>query len=122
MLATCQLLGYGLIAVLALGTAERGDEAVVMALYDASAIAFVASNVGLALLTGATGLGLLFTGARIAGIGSVLVAIVAAGASLTYAAEGAFSPHGDLGFTALILQLLWTVAAAIALLRRSRTD
>lgn len=121
VVASCQLVSYGLIATLAHGTAVRGDDGVVMAFYDASALAFVTSNVGLCLVCLATGLAVL-TGSgrrRVLGGVSLVVGLAAAVGSLAFAMDGLMSPHGDLSFLGLLLQLVWTVAASVSLLRRS---
>lgn len=119
LLASCQLIGYGLIAVLALGTAERGDESTTMAVYDASAVAFVVSNAGLALTALATGLALLRGPARriVFGSISVLVGFAGVAGTSTFNTDGALSPHGDLSFVVLLTQLIWALAAAGWLLR-----
>ena len=120
VVAACQLVGYGLIATLALGTAERGDEAVVMAVYDASAVAFVVSYVGLALACLGTAAVLIrgASGHRVAGGISLLVGTTAVVGATAYAAEGALSPHGDLSFLVLLLQLLWSVTVSVSMLRQ----
>jgi hypothetical protein len=119
MLASCQLVGYGLIAVLALGTAERSNTSTLMAFYDASAVAFVVSSAGLALTGLATGCSLLQRPARQVGFGSISVLAGLAGVVGTsaLAAEGALSAHGDVSFLVLLIQLIWTLAAALWLLR-----
>jgi hypothetical protein len=119
VLAACQLVGYGLIATLALGTAERGDEAVVMAVYDASSVAFVVSYVGLALACLGTAAVLIRggSGRRLAGGISLLVGATALIGASAYHAEGALSPHGDLGFLVLLLQMLWSVTVSVSMLR-----
>lgn len=120
VLAACQLVGYALIATLALGTAGRGDEAVVMAVYDASAVAFVASYVGLALACLGTGV-VLVRGAhrrRVVGGMSLLVGTTATVGASAYAATGALSPHGDLSFLVLLLQLLWMATVSVSMLLR----
>lgn len=119
VLASCQLIGYGLIAVLALGTAERGDVSTTMAVYDASAVAFVVSNAGLALTALATGFALLRGPARriVFGSISVLVGLAGVAGSSAFDTDGALSPHGDLSFVALLTQLIWALAAAGWLLR-----
>jgi hypothetical protein len=118
VLAACQLVGYGLIATLALGTAGRGDEEVVMALYDASAVAFVVSYVGLALVGLGTATVLVRARGRlVVGGVSLVVGVAAAVGSSTYAAEGVLSPHGDLGFVILLFQMIWAVAVSVSLLR-----
>lgn len=120
MVAVCQLVGYGLIATLALGTAAAGDEDTVMAVYDASAVAFNLSYVGLALLCLATAVELLRGSDRRAVVGGVsaLVGLTAVVGASAYASDGALSPHGDLGFVVVLLQLVWTVTASVSLLRR----
>jgi hypothetical protein len=118
LLVTCQLAGYALIATLAYGTAQRGDEAVVMALYDLSAVSFVAANVGLGVLSAATGW-VLLRGAPRAGVlgwSSMLLAALAAAAACSYATGGLLSVHGDLGFLVLLLQVLWVAAVSVRLL------
>lgn len=119
VLASCQLIGYGLIAVLALGTAERGDVSTTMAVYDASAVAFVVSDAALALIALATGFALLRGPARriVFGSISVLVGLAGVAGSSTFDTDGALSPHGDLSFIVLLTQLIWTLAAAVWLLR-----
>lgn len=118
VLASCQLIGYGLIAVLALGTAERSNASTVMAFYDASAVAFVVSYAGLALTGLATGYALLQGPARrvIFGSISVLTGIAGVGGA-SAVADGALSPHGDVSFLVILIQLIWTLAAALWLLR-----
>jgi len=120
VLAACQLVGYGLIATLALGTAGRGEEVVVMAMYDASAIAFVASYVGLALTCLGTAAVLVRStnGHRIVGGISLLVGTAALIGTSAYAPTGVLSPHGDLSFLVLLLQMLWIAAVSVAMLRR----
>ena len=120
VLATCQLVGYGLIATLALGTAGRGDEAVVMAIYDASSVAFVASYVGLALACLGTAAVLIrgAGGRRMVGGISLLVGTTAVIGGSAYATAGALSPHGDLSFLILLLQLLWSATVSVTMLRR----
>jgi len=120
VLAACQLLGYGLIATLALGTAERGDEAVVMAVYDASAVAFVSSYAGLALACLGTATVLIRhdAGRRVVGGISLLVGPTAVVGASAYAPEGGLSPHGDLTFLVLLLQLLWIAAVSVSMLRQ----
>lgn len=119
VLASCQLVGYGLIAVLALGTAERNNASTVMAFYDASAVAFVVSSAGLALTGLATGYALLQGPARRVAFGSISVLTGLAGVvgASALAADGALSPHGDVSFLVLLIQLIWTLAAALWLLR-----
>lgn len=123
VLASCQLIGYALIAVLALGTAERGDVSTTMAVYDASALAFVVSNAGLALTALATGWALLRGPARriVFGSVSVLVGLAGVAGSSTFDTEGALSPHGHLSFVVLLAQLVWVLAAAGWLLRPDAT-
>lgn len=119
VLASCQLVGYGLIAVLALGTSERSNASTVMAFYDASAVAFVVASTGLALTGLATGFALLQGPARQVAFGSLSVFTGLAGVvgASAFAADGALSPHGDVGFLVLLIQLIWTLAAALWLLR-----
>lgn len=120
ILAACQLLGYGIIATLALGTAARGDEAVVMAVYDASAVAFLASYAGLALACLGTAAALIryVSNRRVVGGISLLVGATAVVGASAYASEGILSPHGDLTFLVLLLQLLWTAAVSVSMIRR----
>jgi hypothetical protein len=120
VLAVCQLVGYGLIATLALGTAERGDEAVVMAVYDASSVAFVLSYVGLAVVCLGTAAVLIrgASGRRVAGGISLLVGTTAVVGASAYTAEGTLSPHGDLSFLILVLQLLWSATVSVSMLRQ----
>lgn len=121
VLACCQLVGYGLIAVLALGTAERGDAATVMAIYDASSVAFVVSNAGLALVGLAAGFSLLRGPDRrtVVGVVSVLAGVAGVVGASAFAADGLLSPHGDVSFVVLLVQLVWTFAVALALTRRA---
>lgn len=120
LLVTTQLMGYAVIATLAQGTAASGDLDVVMALYDLSAVCFVVANVGLAVLCASAGSSLL-TGmprARFLGWTSIGVATAAMAATGAYAQVGSASIHGDLGFVTLLLQLVWTAAVSVRLLRR----
>lgn len=126
VLAACQLIGYGLIAVLALGTAERGNVPTTMALYDASAVAFVVSSAGLALTALATGWTLLRGPARrvVFGSISVLTGLAGVAGASAFDTDGALSPHGDLSFLVLLTQIVWALTAALWLLRpdATRTD
>ena len=124
VLATCQLLGYALIASLAHGTAAAGDLPVVMGLYDLSSSFFVVANAGLAVLAGASGAALL-TGtprSRTLGVSSLVLAAAGVASASANAPEGFASLHGDLGFIVLLLQLVWTAAVSVWLLRSSAAD
>lgn len=118
LLATCQLLGYAVIATLAYGSARDGDQALVMALYDLSSVFFVVANIGLAVLCAATGYVLVRGSVRrlVLGWSSITLAAVAAVAAGSYAPSGIMSVHGDLGFLVVLLQLGWTVAVCVRLL------
>lgn len=119
LLAICQLVGYGLIAVLALGAADEGDASTVMALYDASAVAFVVSFAGLALLGFATASALLSAPRRRVTLGVVSALTGAAGVvgANALSIDGPMSPHGDVGFLILLVQLVWSLGVAIHLVR-----
>ncbi len=118
VLATCQLLGYAVIATLAYGTAGGGGTAVVTALYDLSAVLFVVANVGLVLLCASAGYDLLRGPGRypVLGSASLLLAGAAAVASAAYAPDGPLSVHGDVGFVVGLLQLAWVLAVSVRLL------
>ncbi|MFD1507760.1 hypothetical protein FE374_08770 [Georgenia yuyongxinii] len=119
MLATCQLVGYAVIASLAHGTAAAGDLPVIMAVYDLSSVFFVVANVGLAILGGSTGV-VLLTGtprARTLGWSSLVMAAAGIAGAAAHARDGLASLHGDLGFLVLLTQLAWTAAASVWLLR-----
>jgi hypothetical protein len=116
VLITCQLAGYGAITTLALGTAETASTDVVTAFYDLSAILFLVSNVGLALLAGGVAVAAL-PRHRLLAMLSVLTAGGAAIGALALQQDGFLSPHADLGFLVVLLQLVWTLAAGVTLVR-----
>lgn len=118
--AALQLVSYGLIATLAYRTAETGNEDVIMAVYDASSLAYVLAGIPLGVFVAAASLGVLRTRVAPAPVGwlglPVAAALIVSAASLTR--DGLFSVHGDFGFVALSLFLLWLLAASISLVVR----
>ncbi|WP_148575260.1 hypothetical protein [Nocardioides caldifontis] len=121
VMVTCQLAGYAAIATLAQGAAESAGNDVVTAIHDLSALLFVVGSAGLALLTGAVAAAGL-RGSPVLAAWSVVTCCAAAVGSVAFATDGLLSPHGDLGFLVLVLQLAWTVTAGVTLLRGSTTD
>lgn len=119
VLVTCQLAGYAVIVTLAHGTAATAGTDVVTALYDLSAVLFTVANGGLALLSAAVGL-VVVRRHRVLGALSGITAAAAAAGAVALFAEGFASPHGDLGFLVLVLQIVWTAAAGVTLLRVAR--
>jgi hypothetical protein len=118
-----QLTGYALIATLASGTAARGGDDVVLALYDLSSVAFAFGSGGWAVCLGAAAAGLLSTGVlgRWAAVSAAAVAAVCLGATGALAADGFLGLHGDFGFLAVVALHLWLMAVGVALLRRRRS-
>ena len=120
LLLSCELIGYGLIATLALGTAASRDASTVIALYDLSAVVFVVANVGLAVLCGATGTALMLRGPTMLAGASIVMTILALLGVGTLTQSGIAGIHGDLGFALFVLQLLWIAAISGWLLRSRR--
>jgi hypothetical protein len=119
VVVTCQLAGYGAITTLAMGAAENAGTDVVTAIYDLSAILFLMSNVGLALLAAGVAVAAMPRHRVLAFLSAITAAAAATGA-LALQQDGFLSPHGDLGFLVLLLQLVWTSAAGVTLLRVRR--
>lgn len=119
VLVTCQLGGYAVITTLALGTAETAGHDVVTALYDLSAVLFVVANAGLALLAASVAAAIRRRH-RLLAAWSVVTAVAAAVGALVLNPDGVLSPHGDFTFLVLVLQLAWTLATGITLLRTPR--
>lgn len=119
LLLTCQLLGYAVIATLALGTAGDGGLDVVMALYDMSTLAFAASSVGLTVMTTAVAVHA-WHGHRVLGAWSVVTAVAGVAGAASIQPTGLLAAHGDLSFLVVVLQMAWTLAAGVTLLRTGR--
>jgi hypothetical protein len=122
--AALQLGGYALIATLAYGTAERGDDDVVLALYDLSSATFMFAMFGLTIFFAATAVAILRTRAlgRTVGWAAAVTALSSLVAAGSVAQEGAFGLHGDVGFFAVVLVHLWVLLAGVALLRRRAAE
>lgn len=119
LLLTCQLLGYGVIATLALGTADDGALDVVMALYDMSTLAFAAGNVGLTVMATAVAVHAR-RGHRVLGAWSAVTAVAGVAGAASIQPAGPLAAHGDVSFLVVVLQLAWTMAAGVTLLRSGR--
>jgi hypothetical protein len=121
--ATMQLAAYAMIANLAYRTAETGNTDVIMALYDLSEIVFLVALIPLAVFVAAASGGIFRTRAASTAIGwcgYVVAALLLIGGGI-FSRTGALAPHGGFGFLALVLFLLWLLAASLALtIRASR--
>jgi hypothetical protein len=114
--AALQLGGYAIIATLAHGTAARGNDDVVLALYDLSSAVFTSGMCGFAVFFAATAVAILRNRAlgRTVGWAAALTAVV----TLSAAGEGALGLHGNVGFLAVLMAHAWVLLASVALLRR----
>lgn len=121
--AALQLVGYAVIATLAVGTAGRAAADVVLALYDLSSVAFAFGSAGWAVCLAAVGVGIART--RVAGrwagwlAGTAAIPSLVAAGSL--ASGGFFGVHGDLGFLAVVLVHLAVLGVGVSLLRGQRS-
>ena len=110
------LTGLASIAAIAFSIAGNGDPALTKAFFTLAAMTLVLSNVLLALMATAVAAAQLprwFRGA------SGLTAIVYLAGCAALARNGAFSPDGAVQFATYGLELAWTLAASIVLLRTS---
>jgi hypothetical protein len=110
------LTGLASIAAIAFSIAGNGDPALTKAFFTLATMTLVLSNVLLALMAIAVAAAQLprwFRGA------SGLTAIVYLAGCAALARTGAFSPDGAVQFATYGLELLWTLAASVVLLRTS---
>ena len=110
------LTGLASVAAIAFGIAGSGDPALTKAFFTLAAMTLVLSNVLLALMAIAVAAARLprwFRGA------SGLTAIVYLAGCAALARTGTFSPDGAVQFATYGLELLWTLAASVVLLRAS---
>jgi hypothetical protein len=108
------LTGLASIAAIAFQIAGSGDPTVTKAFFTLAAMTLVLSNFMLALMAAAV------ASARIAGwfrYASALAAVVFALGGAAFARQGTMSPDGAVQFATYGLELVWTLAASILLLR-----
>jgi hypothetical protein len=108
------LTGLASIAAIAFRIAGSGAPAVTDAFFEFAAMTLVLSNFLLALMAAAVAASRMTRWFRWAS-GVTAVVFLAGGAA--FARHGAFSPDGAVQFATYALELLWTLAAAIILLR-----
>ena len=111
------LTGLASIAALAFRIAGSGDPGISKAFFELSAMTLVLSNFMLALMAAAVAAAPLASWFRWA---SGLTAIVYLAGGCALARSGAFSPDGSVQFATYGLELLWTLAGGILLLRAVR--
>lgn len=112
------LAGLATIAALAFQIAGTGNPAMTKAFFELATMTLVLSNFMLALMTAAVATAPVARWFRWA---SGLTAIVFALGGTAFAHNGALSPDGAVQFATYALELLWTLAASIILLRADRT-
>jgi len=112
------LTGLATIAALAYGVAGSGDPTLTRALFVLAAMTLVLSNFLLALMAAAAAAAKLRRWFRWV---SALTAVVFGVGGAALARHGAFSPDGAVQFTTYGLELLWTLAASVILLRATRS-
>jgi hypothetical protein len=108
------LTGLAGIAALAFRIAGSGDPNLTKAFFEFSAMTLVLSNILLALMAAAAACAPLSSWFRWA---SAVSAVVYLAGGAAFARQGAFSPDGAVQFATYGLELLWTLAAAVVLLR-----
>jgi hypothetical protein len=108
------LTGLAAIAAVAFRLAGSGDPAVTRAFFELAAMTLVLSNFPLALMAAAVAGSSLRRWFRIV---SGAVALVFLAGGLALARHGALSPDGAVQFATYGLELVWTVAASIVMLR-----
>jgi hypothetical protein len=108
------LTGLASIAAIAFRIAGGGDPTLTKAFFELAAMTLVLSNFLLALMAAAVASAALSPWFRWAS-GLTAIVFLAGGAAL--ARHGAFSPDGTVQFAAYGLELVWTLAASIILLR-----
>jgi len=108
------LAGLAGIAAVSFRIAGSGDPALTMAFFQLSAMTLVLSNFMLALMAAGVACARVAPWFRYAS-GLAAIVFLAGGGAL--ARHGAFSPDGAVQFATYGLELLWTIAAAVILLR-----
>jgi hypothetical protein len=108
------LAGLAGIAAVSFRIAGSGEPALSMAFFQLSAMTLVLSNFMLALMAAGVACARVAAWFRYAS-GFAAVVFLAGGGAL--ARHGAFSPDGAVQFATYGLELLWTIAAAVILLR-----
>jgi hypothetical protein len=108
------LTGLAGIAALAFRIAGSGDPNLTRAFFEFAAMTLVLSNVLLALMAAAAACAPLASWFRWA---SGISAVVYLAGGAAFARQGAFSPDGAAQFATYGLELLWTLAAAVILVR-----
>jgi hypothetical protein len=112
------LTGLASIAAIAFQIAGSGDPTTTKAFFTLASMTLVLSNFMLALMASAVAAAPLARWFRYA---SALTAIVFALGGTAFARHGTLSPDGALQFATYALELLWTLAASILLLRTDPT-
>jgi hypothetical protein len=108
------LTGLAAIAALAFRVAGGGAPAVTKAFFEFASMTLVLSNFMLALMAGAVACAAVARWFRWA---SAISAVVFLAGAAAFARHGAFSPDGAVQFATYGLELAWTLAAGILLLR-----
>jgi hypothetical protein len=112
------LAGLAAVAALAYGVAGSGTPSISKTFFDFAAMTLVLSNSLLALMAAAVATVRTASWFRVTS-GAAAVTFALGGAAL--ARHGAFSPDGAVQFATYGLELLWTLAAAVVLLRVGNT-
>ncbi|HZT15729.1 MAG TPA: hypothetical protein VFA19_07240 [Gaiellaceae bacterium] len=113
------LTGLAAIGAIAFWIAGSGDPMLTKAFFEFAPLTLVLSNFLLALMAAAVAVSAPVRWFRRAS-GATAVVFAAGGAAL--ARHGAFSPDGAVQFATYGLELLWTLAAGIILLRAERAE